>query len=113
MRHVVEQHASKWLPQGDQVALELRLAVSAGDVEEIRRLLHNDPALATARLLGRNDGSSAPLHLVADWPGYFPRGPEIARLLIAAGADQRPDDQPRQGSRPWLGDAVALRGQHR
>jgi len=87
MRHVVEQHASKWLPQGDQVALELRLAVSAGDVEEIRRLLHNDPALATARLLGRNDGSSAPLHLVADWPGYFPRGPEIARLLIAAGAD--------------------------
>ena len=87
MRQVTEQHASKWLPADDQVALVLRLAVHAGDVEETRRLLHNDPALATARFVGRNDGSSAPLHLVADWPGYFPNGPEIARLLLDAGAD--------------------------
>jgi ankyrin repeat protein len=28
-----------------------------------------------------------PLHLVTDWPGYFPNGPEIVRVLIAAGAD--------------------------
>jgi ankyrin repeat protein len=27
------------------------------------------------------------LHLVTDWPGYFPNGPEIVRLLIDAGAD--------------------------
>jgi uncharacterized protein len=27
------------------------------------------------------------LHLVTDWPGYFPNGPEIVRLLIGAGAD--------------------------
>jgi hypothetical protein len=27
------------------------------------------------------------LHLVTDWPGYFPNGPEIARVLIGAGAD--------------------------
>jgi len=27
------------------------------------------------------------LHLAADWPGYFPRGPEIVGMLIAAGAD--------------------------
>lgn len=25
--------------------------------------------------------------MVADWPGYFPKGPEIARLLIAVGAN--------------------------
>jgi ankyrin repeat protein len=25
--------------------------------------------------------------VVADWPGYFPNGPEIVRILIAAGAD--------------------------
>jgi ankyrin repeat protein len=25
--------------------------------------------------------------MVADWPGFFPNGPEIVRLLIAAGAD--------------------------
>jgi ankyrin repeat protein len=27
------------------------------------------------------------LHLVADWPGYFPNGPQIVHLLIEAGAD--------------------------
>lgn len=27
------------------------------------------------------------LHVVTDWPGYFPGGPEIVRLLIDAGAD--------------------------
>ena len=27
------------------------------------------------------------MHLVTDWPGYFPNGPEIVRLLIEAGAD--------------------------
>jgi ankyrin repeat protein len=25
--------------------------------------------------------------LVADWPGYFPKGPEVVEILIAAGAD--------------------------
>jgi ankyrin repeat protein len=27
-----------------------------------------------------------PLHVVTDWPGYFPNGPRIAQLLIDAGA---------------------------
>jgi ankyrin repeat protein len=27
------------------------------------------------------------LHVVADWPGYFPNGPRIAQLLIDAGAN--------------------------
>lgn len=27
------------------------------------------------------------MHLVTDWPGYFPGGPQIAALLIDAGAD--------------------------
>lgn len=77
----------RWIPDGDQVAVELRAAVHSGDVEAIRRLLRNDPSLATARLVGRRGGSGTPLHLVADWPGYFPNGPEIVRLLIDAGAD--------------------------
>lgn len=25
--------------------------------------------------------------MVTDWPGYFPKGPQLARLLIGAGAD--------------------------
>ena len=82
-----EQEAGKPISGGDPVAVELRLAVHAGDVEAIQRLLQNDPALATAQLGGRGGGTSTPLHLVTDWPGYFPDGPQIVRLLIGAGAD--------------------------
>ncbi len=82
-----EQESSKWIAGDDQVAVELRLAVRAGDVEAVQRLLRNDPALASARLAGRGGGTGTPLHLVTDWPGYFPNGPEIVRLLIDAGAD--------------------------
>ena len=82
-----EQEGGKWIPEDHQVAVELRSAVHAGDVEAIRRLLRGDPALATARLVGRRGGTGTPLHLVADWPGYFPNGPQVARLLIDAGAD--------------------------
>jgi uncharacterized protein len=84
---VSEQENGKLIPDDDQVAVELRLAVRAGDVETVQRLLRSDPALAAARLAGRRGGSGTPLHLVTDWPGYFPNGPQIARLLIDAGAD--------------------------
>ncbi|HEV2372908.1 MAG TPA: ankyrin repeat domain-containing protein [Streptosporangiaceae bacterium] len=80
------QETSNWIPDDDQVAVELRLAVRAGDVETIRKLLRNDPTLATARLVDKGGGGT-PLHLVAGWPGYFPNGPEIVHMLIDAGAD--------------------------
>ncbi len=82
-----EQETSKRIPGDAPVAAELRSAVRAGDVGAIRRLVRNDPALASARLVGKDGGEGTPLHLVADWPGYFPSGPEIVRLLIDAGAD--------------------------
>jgi hypothetical protein len=82
-----EQEASKRISSDDPVAIGLRLAVHAGDVEAIRALLRDDPALASARLVGKDGGSGMPLHLVTDWPGYFPNGPQIVRLLIEAGAD--------------------------
>src|SRR5207253_4079637 len=31
--------------------------------------------------------SRTALHVVADWPGFFPQGPRVVRLLLAAGAD--------------------------
>src|SRR5215469_2908422 len=82
-----ERETGKRIANSDQVAIELRLAVHAGDVEAVRRLLRADPALANARIGGGTDGRATTLHLVTDWPGYFPRGPEIVRLLIDAGAD--------------------------
>lgn len=102
-----EQETGKWIPDGDQVAVELRFAVRAGDVEAIRRLLRNDPALASARLVGRGGGSGTPLHLVTDWPGYFPNGPQIVRLLIAAGADPNALTT-SQGSQPGPGSETPL-----
>jgi uncharacterized protein len=82
-----EQATGKRIHSDDQVAVELVSAVRAGDIEAIRRLLRNDPALATARLVGKGGGTETTLHLPTDWPGYFPNGPQIVRLLIDAGAD--------------------------
>jgi ankyrin repeat protein len=83
----MSEQPGKRIPGDDQTAVELRSAVHAGDVEAIQRLLRNDPALATARFIGRGGGTSTPLHLVTDWPGYFPSGPAVVRRLISAGAD--------------------------
>ena len=85
------------VPDDSQAAAGLRLAVHAGDVEAIRRLLRDDPALASARITGKDGSSTTPLHLVTDWPGYFPNGPEIARLLIGAGADTEARTEGRAG----------------
>jgi uncharacterized protein len=84
---MIERETGKRIPEGDQMAADLRVAVQGGDVEAVRGLLRDDPALASARIVGRDGGSTTPLHLVTDWPGYFPNGPEITRLLIDAGAD--------------------------
>jgi ankyrin repeat protein len=65
----------------------LKLAVRSGAIDMIRRLLSEHPGLAKARLGSQDDGTRTPLHVVTDWPGYFPHGPEIVRLLIDTGAD--------------------------
>src|SRR5260370_1107371 len=43
--------------------------------------------LAGARIRDADGGTRSLLHVVTDWPGYFPGGPQIVRLLIDAGAD--------------------------
>jgi len=65
---------------------ELVVAIRLGDVEWVERLVAADAGLACAPL-GGTHGTRTPLHVVADWPGYFPNGPQIARVLLAAGAD--------------------------
>jgi uncharacterized protein len=60
-------------------------AIRTGDLDGLQRLLSDNPDLAVSKLpiaKGRT-----PLHIVTDWPGYFPNGPRIAQLLIDAGAD--------------------------
>jgi uncharacterized protein len=67
-------------------ALELVAAIRSGDVASLQRLLAGNPGLASLPL-GGGFGTRTPLHVVADWPGYFPNGPQIVRMLIEAGAD--------------------------
>jgi len=65
-------------------------AIHEGDVEGLRRLLAEHPDLARAALGSRdcaNGMTRSLLHVVTDWPGHFPRGPETVDALIAAGAD--------------------------
>jgi hypothetical protein len=66
------------------------------------------PELASARLATGSFGLRTPLHVVTDWPGYYPNGPEVVRLLIAAGAEPECHDR-----RSAVGDPAALGGEHR
>jgi hypothetical protein len=66
-------------------------AVHRGDVASLEGLLTSDASLASSRLGGRH-GTRTPLHVVTDWPGYWPNGPQIVRILLAAGADPNARD---------------------
>jgi ankyrin repeat protein len=61
-------------------------AIRAGDLGAVGRLLNESPALASSPV-GGDQGMRTPLHIVTDWPGYFPNGAAVVRMLIAAGAD--------------------------
>jgi uncharacterized protein len=65
---------------------ELVAAIHAGDVDAVQRIVADGPSLAAGPLGGPFQTRTA-LHVVADWPGYFPNGPQIVRVLLAAGAD--------------------------
>jgi ankyrin repeat protein len=67
-------------------ASALVTAIRTGDVAAVQKLLVENPGLASSRL-GGNEGNRTALHVVTDWPGYFPNGPLIVRMLIEAGAD--------------------------
>ena len=83
----------------DPVAVELVLAIQAGDTSAVERLLAGDPRLARARITDRRGGKT-PLHAVTDWPGYFPAGPQMVQLLIGAGADLDAVTTPEPGETP-------------
>jgi hypothetical protein len=71
----------------DPLAVAGATAIRTGDLVTLERLLAAHPGLANVQIPGRKGGYRTPLHVVADWPGYFPNGPALVKLLIAAGAD--------------------------
>ena len=101
----MSRQARLLLPQGSRranvtapasPAAALVDAIHGGDVQSVGRLVAASPQLVNGPLGGPYKTRTA-LHIVADWPGYFPNGPEIARLLLAAGADPNYRD-PEPGS---------------
>jgi uncharacterized protein len=67
----------------DPVALAAVHAIRTGDTASLAKLLSEHPDLACEQI----HGTRTPLHVAADWPGYFPAGPATVRVLIGAGAD--------------------------
>lgn len=67
-------------------SLSLAAALHAGDLVALADALAAKPRLASSRLGGPH-GDRTPLHVVTDWPGFVPNGPQMVRILVAAGAD--------------------------
>jgi ankyrin repeat protein len=63
-------------------AVAATAAIHRGDVAAVRRMLIEQPGLATARL----GASRTLLHVVADWPGHYPNGAAVVAALVEAGA---------------------------
>jgi hypothetical protein len=74
-------------PDSDPLSKSVVEAVHAGDLDSLTRLLEEHPGLASKRLVDDKGVSRTPLHVVADWPGFFPNGPDAVAALIGAGAD--------------------------
>jgi len=71
----------------DPLAVAIVSAIRQGDVDGVGSLVREHAGLAGALIRDAKDGTRSLLHVVTDWPGYFPAGPQIVRLLIDAGAD--------------------------
>jgi hypothetical protein len=79
-------HGSAAMTSDPETAAALVAAIHAGDIDAVQRIVAEAPELAQGPLGGRYKTRTA-LHVVADWPGYFPNGPQIVSFLISAGAD--------------------------
>ena len=78
---------AKSVRNDDPLAVAGATAIRTGDLATLERLLADNPDLANLQIEGRGGGYRTPLHVAADWPGYFPNGPAVVRLLLAHGAD--------------------------
>lgn len=75
------------IPADDDRAVAVVEAIHTGNVAGLRRQLDDNPELAQARIVDRRGVSRTLLHVVSDWPGHFPNGPQTVATLVAAGTD--------------------------
>ena len=81
--------------ESEPPGVEVIEAVRHGDAGSLRRLLAANPGLAREYIQSPDGSARTLLHVVTDWPGFFPNGPLITRTLIQAGAD--PDARTADG----------------
>lgn len=65
---------------------DIRRAVAAiqrGDVATLEVCLCESPNVVHQRV----DGARTLLHVATDWPGHFPNGADVVKVLVAHGAD--------------------------
>jgi ankyrin repeat protein len=67
----------------DPLAVAAAEAIRSGDLKALKRLLRDNPGLATARI----GNSRTLLHVVTDWPGNFPNSAATVVALVASGAE--------------------------
>lgn len=75
------------IPSSAPIATQLQTIIRTGEVASLERLLHDDPELASARIIDERGVARTLLHIAADWPGHFPNGAKSVATLAAAGAD--------------------------
>lgn len=75
------------IPADDPLTVSVVSAIRDGEVKELRRLLGENPGLATARIVDDCGVGRTLLHIVTDWPGHFPNAPATVALLASEGAD--------------------------
>jgi ankyrin repeat protein len=75
------------IPAGDSRAVAVIAAIHTGNLEELERLLGDNPGLETSRIVDAQGISRTLLHIATDWPGHFPNSPKTIASLVRAGAD--------------------------
>src|SRR5215510_3770510 len=71
----------------DALALAVSKAIREGDLQAIKGLLAKHPELKSASIQDQKGGLRTLLHVATDWPGHFPNGAAVVRLLIKHGCD--------------------------
>jgi hypothetical protein len=75
------------LKETDQLAVDVVRAIQGGDLDSLQKTLSAHPGLSAARIKSTRGGSRTLLHIVTDWPGFFPNGPAVVKGLFTAGSD--------------------------
>jgi hypothetical protein len=89
----------------DSVAMVLVDAIRSGDLRTLDGLLQAHPSLASARIGAA--GLRTPLHVVTDWPGYFPNGRNRTAFggsgsgVPTSGQSELESQQPRPHQALW------------